>query len=174
MSVEVKNGSRYICHYQSPLGLVRLVSDGARLMGLYLPAQVDLAVVASESQSESYPFDAAKEFLDQYFSSANKDLKPPPLCLRGTSFQVSVWTELLRIALGKTSTYGEIANAIGRPMASRAVGKAIGDNPISIIVPCHRVIGRSGALTGYAGGLPAKRWLLDHEGVFTVKDRRQT
>lgn len=174
MSIELKSSRCYVCHYQCPLGLIRLVSDGERLTGLYLPAQVDIAGVASERQSESCSFDAARKFLDRYFSSECEASSRPLLSLWGTPFQVDVWNQLLRIPFGKTRTYGEIANAIGRPTASRAVGKAIGDNPISIIVPCHRVIGRSGALTGYAGGLDAKRWLLDHEGVFTAKDRQRT
>lgn len=173
MSIELKNSSRCVCDYQCPLGLVRLVSDGERLTGLYLPAQVDIDAAASESQPESSSFDGAKKFLDRYFSSACEASKLPPLTLRGTPFQVSVWNQLLLIPLGVTATYGEIAKAISRPTASRAVGKAIGDNPVSIIVPCHRVIGRSGALTGYAGGLDAKRWLLAHEGVLMANDRRQ-
>lgn len=88
-----------------------------------------------------------------------------PLDLRGTPFQVSVWQILSTIPYGETRTYGEIARAVGRPTASRAVGAANGANPLAIIVPCHRVIGSSGSLTGYGGGLPTKKWLLELEGA---------
>jgi len=87
-----------------------------------------------------------------------------PLDLRGTPFQVAVWQELVRIPYGEIRTYSEIARAIGRPTATRAVGMANGANPVAIIVPCHRVIGSNGTLTGYGGGLPTKRWLLTLEG----------
>jgi len=86
-----------------------------------------------------------------------------PVAPRGTGFQERVWHALLAIRFGETRSYGELARAIGRPAASRAVGTANAKNPLSIIVPCHRVIAASGELTGYAGGLAAKRWLLDHE-----------
>jgi methylated-DNA-[protein]-cysteine S-methyltransferase len=86
-----------------------------------------------------------------------------PLDMRGTDFQRNVWEALLTIPYGETRSYGEIAKQIGRPDRARAVGAANGSNPVSIIVPCHRVIGSDGSLTGYGGGLPRKRWLLDHE-----------
>jgi len=88
-----------------------------------------------------------------------------PLDLHGTAFQVEVWEELFRIPYGETRTYAEIARAIGRPAAVRAVGAANGANPVAIIVPCHRVIGSDGTLTGYGGGLPTKAWLLSLEGI---------
>jgi O-6-methylguanine DNA methyltransferase len=88
-----------------------------------------------------------------------------PLDLHGTPFQIEVWEELYRIPYGETRSYAEIACAIGRPAAVRAVGAANGANPVAIIVPCHRVIGSNGALTGYGGGLPTKAWLLDLEGI---------
>ncbi len=87
-----------------------------------------------------------------------------PLDLHGTPFQVAVWQALVRIPYGETRSYAEIAQAIDRPRAVRAVGAANGANPVAIIVPCHRVIGSNGTLTGYGGGLPAKRWLLSLEG----------
>jgi len=87
-----------------------------------------------------------------------------PLDLHGTPFQVSVWQELFRIPYGETRSYAEIASALGRPRAVRAVGAANGANPVAIIVPCHRVIGSNGTLTGYGGGLLTKRWLLSLEG----------
>ena len=84
---------------------------------------------------------------------------------KGTEFQKSVWNALLDVPYGKTNTYGDIAHALNNPKAVRAVGAANGKNPISIIVPCHRIIGANATLTGYAGGLERKRWLLKHEGV---------
>jgi methylated-DNA-[protein]-cysteine S-methyltransferase len=106
--------------------------------------------------------------LDEYFTGARKafDL---PLRLEGTEFQMRVWEELLRIPYGETRSYGQVAKAIGNPRAARAVGQAVHSNPLSIVVPCHRVIGHDGNLVGYGGpserGLNMKRWLLDHEAV---------
>ena len=105
------------------------------------------------------PLQQAADELRRYFAGERVQFACP-LDLHGTAFQITVWEELLRIPYGKTRTYGEIARAIGRPAAARAVGAANGANPIAIIVPCHRVIGSSGALTGYGGGLPTKAWLL--------------
>lgn len=91
-----------------------------------------------------------------------------PLEPQGTPFRMQVWKQLQEIPHGQMRTYGEIANAIGKPTAARAVGQAIHHNPISIIIPCHRVIGSSGKLTGYASGLSKKEWLLKHEGTLTT------
>ncbi|GAC1626857.1 MAG: methylated-DNA--[protein]-cysteine S-methyltransferase [Ktedonobacteraceae bacterium] len=106
----------------------------------------------------------AKDELNRYFAG-EKIIFSTSLDLQGTPFQVSVWHELCNIPYGETRSYGEIALAIGHPTASRAVGAANGANPIAIIVPCHRVIGSNGTLTGYGGGLPTKSWLLKLEGV---------
>ena len=109
--------------------------------------------------------DAARQLAD-YFAGTRRafDL---PLAPRGTGFQQVVWRALLAIPYGETCSYGELARAIGRPAASRAVGAANGRNPIAIVIPCHRVIGADGSMTGYGGGLPTKKWLLAHEGVPT-------
>lgn len=109
-----------------------------------------------------------RDWLDDYFDDRVLAESPasasvPPLAMYGTEFERRVWNALLGIKPGETSTYGAIARKLGVPAASRAVGLANGSNPIAIIVPCHRVIGASGALTGYGGGLDRKRWLLDHE-----------
>ncbi len=100
--------------------------------------------------------------LTEYFAGTRREFDLP-LGPRGTAFQVTVWGALTRIPFGATCSYGDLARSIGRPTASRAVGAANGQNPISIIVPCHRVIGSNGELTGYAGGLATKRWLIEHE-----------
>jgi len=113
----------------------------------------------SEARRES----RAKRALLAYFSGKLEALEQLPVATSGTAFQNRVWTALREIPCGKTSSYGALARAIGRPTAVRAVGLANGSNPIAIIVPCHRVIGANASLTGYAGGLERKRWLLDHE-----------
>jgi len=102
-------------------------------------------------------------WLEAYFDGRSADISTLPLAMFGTPFEQRVWKALTEIPAGATTTYGAIAHALGAPGASRAVGLANGANPIAIVVPCHRVIGSSGALTGYGGGLDKKRWLLDHE-----------
>jgi methylated-DNA-[protein]-cysteine S-methyltransferase len=105
-------------------------------------------------------------WLDAYFSARWPGCaEPVPLDLLGTPFELEVWDALMRVAPGATTTYGAIAAALGRPDAARAVGAAVGANPVSLIVPCHRVVGASGSLTGYGGGLERKEWLLRHEGA---------
>ena len=104
---------------------------------------------------------ATGEWLDRYFAGDRPE--DPPLEMRGATFELKVWAALRQIRRGQTATYGDIARRLGAPGASRAVGMANGANPIAIIVPCHRVIGSNGTLTGYGGGLERKQWLLDHE-----------
>ena len=113
---------------------------------------------------EIAPLQQAMDQLRLYLSGEHIQFSCP-LDLHGTPFQLAVWQELYRIPYGETRTYAEIARAIGRPTAIRAVGAANGANPVAIIVPCHRVIGSNGALTGYGGGLPTKAWLLNLEGI---------
>jgi O-6-methylguanine DNA methyltransferase len=107
--------------------------------------------------------DLARDWATRYFAGERADSLALPLDMRGAPFEQQVWAELRRIPPGTTTTYGAVARAIGHPAASRAVGMANGANPIAIIVPCHRVIGANGTLTGYGGGLERKTWLLDHE-----------
>ena len=108
---------------------------------------------------------AVREGLAAYFAGALAALKAVPWAIGGTAFQRQVWNALVEIPLGEATTYARLAQRIGRPSAVRAVGLANGANPIAVVVPCHRVIGTSGALTGYGGGVERKRWLLAHEGV---------
>lgn len=105
-----------------------------------------------------------RQQLSEYFEGKRTEFDLP-LAADGSEFQHQVWQSLLRIPFGETRTYGQLAAELGVPNASRAVGRANATNPIGIIVPCHRVIGSNGTLTGYAGGLPTKQWLLEHEGV---------
>ena len=109
------------------------------------------------------PPSPALEALTAYFAGELAALDRVETCTVGTPFQQEVWAALRRIGPGRTSTYGEIARLLGRPAAVRAVGAANGANPVALVAPCHRVVGRDGGLTGYAGGLDRKGWLLDHE-----------
>jgi methylated-DNA-[protein]-cysteine S-methyltransferase len=145
----------------SPLGPLRLIADGDALTGVYLPDQP--APAPRDAPAAPSPVLAlAAAQLAEYFAGARRDFDVP-LAPRGTGFQQRVWRELTKIPYGETRSYGALARVLGTPSASRAVGAANGKNPISILVPCHRVIAGTGALTGYAGGLAAKRWLLEHE-----------
>ncbi len=105
--------------------------------------------------------------LEAYFDGKFSALIDLPTGSGGTAFQKQVWSQLRKIPVGETVSYGQLATALGRPGASRAVGLANGANPVAIVVPCHRVIGANGALTGFGGGLPRKQWLLEHEHAVT-------
>lgn len=142
----------------SPLGTLRLYSDGDALVGVHLPDQPAPDAVPRVTAVLA----AAVEQLTEYFAGTRHTFELA-LDLRGTGFQHRVWRALTAIPYGETCSYSGLARSIGRPAASRAVGAANGKNPLAIIVPCHRVIGANGTLTGYAGGVAAKRWLLDHE-----------
>lgn len=149
----------YLLELDSPVGRLRLLASADAIRGIYLPAQT--APTATPAPDLPVLVRAATQ-LREYFAGARQrfDL---PLQLGGTEFQRTVWRALGDIPYAATRSYGGLAAAIERPRAPRAVGAANGKNPISIVVPCHRVIGQDGALTGYAGGQAAKRWLLDHE-----------
>ena len=150
----------------SPIGPLLLTSrDGRRLSGLYPAGHVRRPVEAGpRTDPAGPPFAAATEQLAEYFAGRRRVFELD-LDLAGTPFQRQVWSQLQRIGYGTTVSYRDLAAAIGRPTAARAVGLANGRNPISIIVPCHRLIGSTGDLTGYAGGLATKQWLLDHESA---------
>jgi methylated-DNA-[protein]-cysteine S-methyltransferase len=152
---------RYVSVMPSPIGQIWLYSDGQSLTGLYLEREGEVPRDTGLAR-ENEPFRTVRTQLEQYFAGELRAFSVP-LAPRGTPFQRTVWQELLRIPCGETRSYGEVAAAIGRPTASRAVGMANGGNPISLIIPCHRVIGQDGSLTGYGWGLPRKRWLLAHE-----------
>jgi methylated-DNA-[protein]-cysteine S-methyltransferase len=154
----------------SPLGDL-LVARGDRdptsgqpggLTGLFLPTGRHTTPVRAGWQRDDAAFDDVRGQLDEYFAGGRREFDLP-LTAAGTAFQQLVWSALLAIPYGETTSYGKIAATIGSPTAFRAVGLANGQNPISIVVPCHRVIGADGSLTGYGGGLDAKRWLLSHE-----------
>ena len=154
----------YYTLIDSPLDPLMLVSDGEALTGLYMELQKHVPEVRPDwRKNETLPlFARAAEQLRGYFEGALRAFDIP-LSLAGTVFQQSVWEELMRIPYGETISYGELARRLGKPGSPRAVGLANGRNPISIVVPCHRVIGASGKLTGYGGGLDRKAALLDFE-----------
>ncbi|MDC2957674.1 methylated-DNA--[protein]-cysteine S-methyltransferase [Streptomyces gilvifuscus] len=146
----------------SPYGPLTLVAEDGTLCGLYMTDQRHRPPQETFGDRDDTLFDEAQEQLKAYFAGELKEFTLQ-LQLHGTSFQRTVWDQLRRIPYGETRTYGELADALGNSGASRAVGLANGRNPIGIIVPCHRVVGADGSLTGYGGGLPRKRRLLDFE-----------
>ncbi len=162
---------QYIIHYNSPLGPILLAADDVGLTGLWFEGQKYFARgLSTDLQEQETPIlKQAKEWLDMYFSGQEPDLTVP-LYLIGTEFQKQVWEILCAIPYGQTVTYGQIAAALAAKrglsgMSAQAVGGAVGHNPISVIVPCHRVVGSSGSLTGYAGGLDKKSALLQLESA---------
>lgn len=161
----------YTHHYESPLGGITLASDGEALIGLWFDGQKYFAnSLEREHEEQPLPvFDEADHWLDIYFSGRAPDFTTP-LSMKTTQFRKAVWEILLTIPYGQTMTYGEIAERIaaqkGCPrMSAQAVGNAVGHNSISLIIPCHRVVGSDGSLTGYAGGIQKKEQLLKMEGA---------
>ena len=158
----------YTALYASPLGGITLASDGMALTGLYFDGETGCPPCDAAHKKELPVFGEAVKWLDLYFSETEPDFMPP-LAPVGTTFQQAVWKILKTIPYGETTTYGAIAKQLekttGRRMSAQAVGGAVGRNPISILIPCHRVIGANGSLTGYAGGLDKKEYLLELEGV---------
>ena len=154
-----------VCDYESPLGRILLAADDAGLTGAWFYGQRyfarGLEDVEKNAAAEALALAAARHWLDAYFAGGRPDVADVPLTPRGTAFQRRVWGVLLSIPYGETRTYGELAAELGS--SPRAVGAAVGRNPISVIIPCHRVLGANGSLTGYAGGLDRKRALLELE-----------
>lgn len=150
-------------------GLVLLASDDG-LAGLFFQHRVDSQELPADDSSNRF-LTRAQTQLKEYFAGKRTAFEVP-LDVRGTEFQRSVWRELSRIPFGVTRSYAEIAERIGKPRSVRAVGAANGSNPISVIVPCHRVIGADGSLTGFGGGLDLKRSLLELEGVLLAVGER--
>jgi O-6-methylguanine DNA methyltransferase len=156
----------------TPIGTLLLVSDEdgrvraldfgdceARMLRLLKAHYGDTTLASAPAPA------AVRRALDAYFAFDLTAIDDIPVATGGTPFQRTVWAALRRIPAGITTSYGAVAAIIGRPSAMRAVGLAVGSNPVAVIVPCHRVIGADHSLAGYAGGLPRKRWLLEHEGL---------
>lgn len=152
---------RYRTEISSPLGQLRLFCEDDALIGLYFEDHVP-APRDESGRDDAAPFASAIEQLEEFFAG-ERIVFDIEFKLQGTAFQQQVWAELSSIPFGETRTYGAIASDCKRPSAVRAVGASVGRNPLSIIVPCHRVLGANGSLTGFAGGIDRKRWLLEHE-----------
>lgn len=160
----------YTVDYLSPLGEMLLAEQNGALIGLWFKGQkYDRSHCLGEVCSRETPvLTSARKWLDAYFSGCRPEIWEFNLEPQGSAFQKIVWRNLCRIPYGKTTTYGALAKIVAaemgcEKMSAQAVGGAVGHNPISIIIPCHRVVGADGSLTGYAGGLERKLWLLEHE-----------
>ncbi|AMV40272.1 methylated-DNA--[protein]-cysteine S-methyltransferase [Planctomyces sp. SH-PL62] len=156
------DGTIYHTTLRSPIGDLLIVSNGEALTGLYTEQARYARAVEDSWKPDPGPFREAERWLQAYFEGEPSpfDLRIAP---RGTDFQHAVWSALRTLRFGERVGYGELARRLGRPGAGRAVGHANARNPISLVVPCHRVVGAGGGLTGYAGGLDRKLWLLEHE-----------
>lgn len=160
----------FVSHYDTPLGRITMASDGTRLIGLWFDGQkyyADTLNQAFEERNDLPVIEQTHRWLDHYFAGEIPDFSPA-LLLRTNDFRRRVWEILLTIPYGHTMTYGDIARIIAQEkglknMSAQAVGGAVSHNPISLIIPCHRVVGANGSLTGYAGGIERKRWLLEME-----------
>lgn len=163
----------YTTTYASPIGAVLLASDGEHIIGLWMEGQKYYggSIAKELTEKEDVPvFVTAKTWLDKYFAGDKPAITELPLAPIGGEFRQEVWKILCEIPYGECITYGDIAKKVAArtnksSMSSQAVGGAVGHNPISIIIPCHRVVGATGSLTGYAGGIDKKIKLLEHEGV---------
>lgn len=149
----------------SPIGRLELRSDGKAIISLSIEKGGHLPLESMPEKS-NHVLDRAARQLDEYFAGRRRSFSLT-LAARGTEFQHAIWDQLAALEWGEVTTYGELGLGTGRPTAGRAVGGAIGANPIPIIVPCHRVLGSDGRITGYSGGdgIPTKLWLLEHEGI---------
>lgn len=154
----------YYAFFESGLGRVLLTSNGRSLTGFYYDGQKDYPPIRADwvERAGAEPFERVRTQYAAY-ERGELDEFDVPLELAGTPFQLSVWNALLGVRYGERISYSELARRAGAPRAVRAVGAAVGRNPVSVIVPCHRIVGADGSLTGYAGGLARKRWLLARE-----------
>ena len=156
----------YTAHYSSPIGDITMASDGKAIAGLWFDGQkyfADSLAMEQEERPDLPLFAETRRWLDIFFSGKAPDFTPP-LAMRGSDFRKRVWQTLLEIPFGQTMTYGDIALRLGCRSA-QAIGGAVGHNSISLIIPCHRVVGTGGSLTGYAGGIDKKAKLLKLEGI---------
>jgi methylated-DNA-[protein]-cysteine S-methyltransferase len=168
MTMEMKkshhapNIMRQYCYYQSPIGKLLLIGADGILESLHFPNETTPTVIGEDRQYDETCFQPVLQQLSEYFAGSRQqfDLE---ITLEGTPFQKKVWQELRRIPFGQTASYQDIATRVGNAKACRAVGMANNKNPLPIIVPCHRVIGKNGSLTGFGGGLDIKKQLLDLE-----------
>lgn len=154
-----------IIRMDSPLGRLELLARGGKIVSIEIEKRGRLSN-DGEPDKSSPVLDKARKQLAEYFAGKRKSFQVP-VSLEGTDFQKSVWSAVNDIPFGKVLSYGEVGHETGRPTAGRAVGGAVGANPVPIIIPCHRVLASDGRITGYSGGngIETKAWLLDHEGI---------
>lgn len=163
----------YTINYESPVGRLNIASDGKNIVGLWIVGQKyfrDTIKGDIQEKPDQPELLAAKEWLNRYFAGSKPEISELPLAPIGSEFRQEVWSILCEIPYGKVITYGDIAKKMAAKMnkehmSGQAVGGAVGHNPVSIIIPCHRVVGSNGSLTGFAGGITKKIQLLKHEGV---------
>ncbi len=171
--MKVEKNMLFTTSLSSPLGPLMLAGDGENISGLWLAGQRYCTAATADNfvEKNNLPvFEAAKSWLQRYFAGEKPAISALPLAPQGSEFRRAVWALLRQIPYGQVTTYGKIAKMIAaqmnkKNMSPQAIGGAVGHNPISIIIPCHRVVGANGNLTGYAGGIDLKVWLLKHEGV---------
>ncbi|MDR1493274.1 MAG: methylated-DNA--[protein]-cysteine S-methyltransferase [Planctomycetaceae bacterium] len=164
--------TEYVYKMKSPVGTLTISSDGQNISGLWMEGQKYFAkTLGKDFLEQNLPvFEQVRQWLDIYFSDKEPDFTPP-LNPKGSLFQKLIWNDLCKIPYGQTTTYGELEKQFGlksqgkQHTSARAIGNAVGHNPISIIIPCHRVLGKNGGITGYAGGIDKKIKLLQSEGV---------
>ena len=163
------NTKTYFTEFASPVGTLQIFGTDAALTGVFMENHRHQSLGTRDAVRDSKPLCEARRQLEEYFAGARRTFSIP-LDADGTEFQQCVWQALRGIPYGMAVSFGELARRIGNPRAVRAVGLANGRNPLSIIVPCHRVIGADGSLTGYGGGLERKRFLLTLEKCRAVKE----
>jgi methylated-DNA-[protein]-cysteine S-methyltransferase len=164
----MKTNAPFYSELESPVGVLLLRGDGEVLTGLFMDEQRHRPALPESCERNDRAFRAVREQLNAYFAGKLQKFEIA-LAGEGSPFQRTVWKALCKIPFGETESYGGLARRIGNANASRAVGLANGRNPIGIIVPCHRVVGANGSLTGYGGGLERKQWLLEHERRYTAR-----
>lgn len=161
----IKNNLKYdaTLSVESPVGNINIYASAGKVCYLTM-GEPPIPKIGTDAV-----LDIAAKQLREYFAGTSKELTFPVIA-EGTEFQKAVWKQIAKVPFGKTVSYAQIANAIGKPLASRAVGGAVGANPVPLVIGCHRVMGASGRITGYSGGdgIPTKRWLLKHEGIESV------
>jgi len=165
----------YYADIETPVGSIWAVQSNKGLMRLNFPCEEEKMLADISKHTDSVPeyrpskLDDLGSWLDKYFKGKNPKFTKK-LDLRGTAFQIRVWTTLFKVPYGVLVSYGQLADDIGKPKASRAVGNAVGENPVAIVIPCHRVVRGNGGIGGFGGGLPRKRILLNVEGVLESSD----
>ena len=166
----LQHPNTYQALYSSPLGIINLVSNEHSLIQLWLPGQNNGISYTGESNNLPGIINDTKDWLDKYFKKENPNPKSISISFKGTAFQEKVLKEVIKIPYGKVITYGDIAKTFAGKMSAQAVGQAVGNNPLALIIPCHRVIGANNKIGGYGGGIESKIWLLKHEGVIIKGD----